>query len=180
MDYNGTKSDDPDEIVNLFADHFESQYVNDLEDDNDSIFEGIYGTEPIDAKEINLSMFDIERAINALKVKGSAGPDNLSPIVIKKCAGSLVWPLWILHQKSFELGTIASRLRISRVIPEFKKKGNKMEIKNYRITAISSVISSQRDNNWMCSMATLLTRLTNSIMEFSFGNCGILVLKKNC
>ena len=38
-----------------------------------------------------------------------------------------------------ELGKISSILKISRVVPEFKK-GDKTDIKNYRITAISSVI----------------------------------------
>ena len=84
-------------------------------------------------------MLDIDAAIKKLKEKGSAGPDNLSPIIMKKCAESLVWPLWILHQKSMELGKISSKLKISRVVPEFKK-GDKTDIKNYRITAISSVI----------------------------------------
>ena len=36
-------------------------------------------------------MLDIEAAIKKLKEKGRAGPDNLSPIVMKKCAESLVF-----------------------------------------------------------------------------------------
>lgn len=39
-----------------------------------------------------------------------------------------------------EKGTIASQLKISRVVPEYKKKGDKSDVKSYRITAISSVI----------------------------------------
>lgn len=40
----------------------------------------------------------------------------------------------------FDFGTIASKLKLSRVIPEYKKKGSRMDVKSYRITAISSVI----------------------------------------
>src|ERR1700744_1562513 len=137
MQYNGNKCDQPGEIVEMFADYFEGIYVK---DDVEAVFDEIYKNEPVNAREISLSMFDIEKAIQQLKVKGSAGPDNLAPIVMKKCIDCMVWPLWILHQKSMEMGKISSKLKISRVVPEFKKKGDKMDVKNYRTTAISSVI----------------------------------------
>lgn len=82
----GKTCDEPEDIVNLFADYFEGLYVNDGSSEKASLFEEIYANEPVNPHEINLSMFDIERAISRLKVKGSAGPDNLAPIVIKKCA----------------------------------------------------------------------------------------------
>lgn len=72
-------------------------------------------------------MFDIERAINKLKVKGSPGPDDLVPIVMKNCADALIWPLWILHRKSFDDGKISVKLKVSRVVPEFKKLGDKTD-----------------------------------------------------
>jgi len=53
----------------MFEDYFESIYVKDEID-------AIYNNEPVNAREIDLSMSDIERAIEQLKVKGSAGPDN--------------------------------------------------------------------------------------------------------
>lgn len=64
-----------------------------------------------------------------LEVKGSAVSDNISPIVIKKCADVLVWPLWILHQKSMKLGKISTKLKISRVVPVFKKKGKRWTLR---------------------------------------------------
>ncbi len=39
-----------------------------------------------------------------------------------------------------EFGHIYSGLKVSRVVPEYKKKGDKRDVKNYRITAISSTI----------------------------------------
>ena len=85
-------------------------------------------------------MWDIEKAINNLDRKSSIGPDKLSPIILKNCIDVIVWPLWILHQKSMDLGKISDKLKISRVVPVYKKKGDKRDVKNYRITAISSVI----------------------------------------
>lgn len=60
MDYMDKTAENPSEIVELFADYFESVYVKDnLEID----FDEMYGEELEDVFEINLSMLDIESAI---------------------------------------------------------------------------------------------------------------------
>lgn len=48
--------------------------------------------------------------------------------------------IWILYRKSMEFGKIPSKLKISKVLPVFKKKGRKYDVANYRITAITSLI----------------------------------------
>lgn len=78
-------------------------------------------------------------AINSLKWKGGTGPDEVSPCFIKNCVEVISWPLWLLLQKTIEAGTIPTRLKLSRVIPAFKK-GKKKNIDNYRVVAISSCI----------------------------------------
>lgn len=137
MHFNGRKSEQGAEIVGMFADYFESVYEK---DDEPLDFEEEYGDEMDNAREIQLTMWDIERAIKKLEVKSSPGPDKLSPIILKECADAITWPLWILHQKSMELGTISEKLKVSRVVPIYKKKGDKRDVKNYRIVAISSAI----------------------------------------
>lgn len=137
MSFNGRKTDQPDEIVGMFADFFEGLYI---EDEFPVVFDEVYGDEPDGAWEIDLTMFDIEKAIEKLDVKSSAGPDDIAPIFMKKCVDVLVWPLWILHRKQMELGKISSKLKISKVVPVYKKKGKKNDVKSYRITAISSVV----------------------------------------
>lgn len=69
MHYNERKCDQPQEIVELFADYFEGLYV---QDDDPIVFEEVYGQEPVDAWEVDVSMIDIERAIAILDVKSSA------------------------------------------------------------------------------------------------------------
>src|SRR6201990_1325040 len=54
MKYNDRKADNPGEIVEMFADYFESIYAKD--DVEGDYFEEIYANEPINAVEINLSM----------------------------------------------------------------------------------------------------------------------------
>lgn len=108
----------------MFADFFEGLYVK---DEIPVDFDEVYGEEPNDAWEVcSTGMFDIENAIDNLDVKSSAGPDDIAPIFMKKCVDGLVWPLWILHRKQMELGTISSKLKISKVVPVYKKKGKKM------------------------------------------------------
>lgn len=92
-----------------------------------------------DAREIQVSMFDIDNTINKLKINGSVGADGISPKVIVKCKDALIWPLWILFQKTLESGIIPNSLKLSRVIP-IHKKGDKTDIENYRMVAIGSML----------------------------------------
>ena len=108
MYYNDQRCDEPKEIVELFANYFEDIYER---DDEDTVFEEIYKNEPVNSKEVYLTMFDIENAIIQLESKDNCGPDKLSPIVIKNCMDALVWPLWILYQKTYDLESIPSKLK---------------------------------------------------------------------
>lgn len=125
----------PEEIVQLFANYFESIYVA---DDHLFEFSDVY-REPVDSTEINVSLLCIELAIASLKWHSGAGPDDLSPFVIKKCIEAITWPIWLLYQKTFDTGTIPHLLKLSRVVPVFKK-GKKDDVTNYRVIAISSII----------------------------------------
>lgn len=135
MHYNERIGSTPNEIVELFADFFETNYVPDIEQWS---FESVYRASA-DAKEINVTLFDIENAIHSLKWKGGMGPDEVSPYVIKMCVESITWPIWLLFQKSFEAGRIPERLKRARIVPIFKN-GDKSGINNYRMIAITSVI----------------------------------------
>ncbi|XP_037033040.1 uncharacterized protein LOC119072026 [Bradysia coprophila] len=137
MLFNARKSDQPEEIVEMFADFFEGLYDK---DELPVVFDEVYGEESDDVWDVDLTMSDIDKAIRELDAKSGAGPDDISPIFIKSCVDGLVWPLWILHRKQMELGNISSKLKISKVVPVYKKKGKKNDVKNYRITAISSIV----------------------------------------
>lgn len=137
MTYGQENSAKLDEIVNLFANYFEKSYNADSAITN---IEEIYGNvqENI-TNEINVSMFDVEKAINKLKPEGSVGPDEIHPRVIKECVDSLIFPIWLLLQMSFNTGKIPDALKSSRITP-LHKKGDRSNVENNRIIAISSVI----------------------------------------
>lgn len=80
MHYLNRKSTTPSEMVELFAHYFESIYELDEEEWR---YEDVFN-EPLNAKEINISLDDIQTAINSLKWKSGVGPDEISPFVVKK------------------------------------------------------------------------------------------------
>lgn len=135
MHCNGNSAATPEAIVDFFADHFESIY--DI-DDRPWDFDDVYQSLP-SFDEIDVTLQDVERAVFSLKTKSGLGSDEISPYVVKMCAESIAMPIWLLFQKSFETGIIPERLKLSRVVPVFKK-GDKKNVKNYRMVAISSTI----------------------------------------
>lgn len=126
----------PSDIVELFADFFESNYRMDEEQWS---FDDVY-TAPSSYREVNVSLLDMETAIHSLEWQGGIGPDGIPPFVIKMCVETLTWPLWLLFQKTFEEEKIPKALKLARVVPVFKKKGKRKDIKNYRVVVISSAI----------------------------------------
>lgn len=123
------------EIVDLFAEYFESIYVTDEEPWN---FEDVYDS-PADSQDINISLFDIEAAIHTLKWRSGAGPDGIKPMVVKMCSNVIGWPIWLLYQKSIDSGKIADAMKISRVVPVYKRKGDKTNVINHRVVAIQPI-----------------------------------------
>lgn len=125
----------PNEIVELFANYFGSSYAVD-----DVLWNFDNTVRPLqDLTEINVTLDDIEWAINSLKWKNGAGPGQLSPFVVKMCADAIVWPIWLLFQKIFDEGRIPAALKMPRVV-SVHKNGAKSDVTKYRVAAISSII----------------------------------------
>lgn len=141
MNYGDRVGTSTQEIVDMFADYFESLYVRDAENWN---FEEDYVPKS-GAKDINVSLFDIEAAIHSLDWKGGAGPDEIKPFVIKMCASAVVWPIWLLYKKSFDSEKIATASKVSRIVAVYKKRGARNDIKSYRVVAIQTIVMKIHD-----------------------------------
>lgn len=89
--------------------------------------------EPVTAAEI------ID-TINNLKDSNSVGPDDISIKVVKLCAQQIAEPLAHIINECFSEGTFPSFLKLSKIIPLYKK-GDRTKICNYRPIAILSVFS---------------------------------------
>ncbi|XP_037033033.1 uncharacterized protein LOC119072019 [Bradysia coprophila] len=135
MSYGDRVGRTTNEIVDLFAEYFESIYVNDEEQwEFDDVF-----VASSDSVDIEVSLFDVENAIQSLKWSSGAGPDEIKPFVVKKCSTAFVWPIWLLYQKTFDEGKIPAAMKMSRIVPVYKRKGDRAEVKNYRVVAIQPI-----------------------------------------
>lgn len=124
MSYGDKVGRTTNEIVGLFADYFESIYVNDEEPWE---FDDVYEVTS-DSVDIEVSLFDVENAIQS-KWNSGAGPDEIKPLVVKKCSTASVWPIWLLYQKTFEEGKTPAAMKISKIVPVYKRKGDKATIR---------------------------------------------------
>ncbi len=93
-----------------------------------------------DATHISLTLFDIEAAIDTIDWKSGAGPDEIKPSVIKACASVVAWPIWLLYLKTSDVGKTPAALKLSQIVAVYKRKGNKTNVKNYRILAIQTIV----------------------------------------
>ena len=73
----------------------------------------------------------VHKELVSLNVKKATGPDNLSNILLKHCAESLVEPLTFIFQKSLQLGQFPECWKKSNVIAIYKKKGPKDSPESY-------------------------------------------------
>ena len=65
-----------------------------------------------------------------IDINKSARPDEISDIVLKKCAYALARLLSILFNLSFSMGVLPPDWKLANVVP-VHKKGDKCDVNNY-------------------------------------------------
>ncbi|XP_037030196.1 uncharacterized protein LOC119070020 [Bradysia coprophila] len=115
MSYGDRVGRTTNEIVDLFAEYFESIYVNDEEPwEFDDAF-----VASSDSVDIEVYLFDVENAIKSLKLSSGAGPDEIKPRSTRA---------------KYRL-----QLRYRELYTGTKRKGDRAEVKNYRVVAIQPI-----------------------------------------
>ena len=87
-----------------------------------------------------MSVEDIVQIINSLKPKVSSGLDELSNKMLKLIKDVIAPPLTIIINQMLNTGIFPDKLKISKVIPLFKKGDDKL-FSNYRPISLLSSIS---------------------------------------
>ena len=82
---------------------------------------------------------DLMGAISELNISSSPGPDNVPAVLLKRCAHSILTPLRLMWQCSFELGVVPKFYKNSFISPLYKK-GDRAKPENYRPIALTSHI----------------------------------------
>lgn len=76
-----------------------------------------------------------------LKPKKSAGYDDCPGFLMRDVVWAIATPLVYLVNLSFETGRFPERLKLSKVIPVYKNKGEEQLPENYRPIALTSIFS---------------------------------------
>ena len=87
-----------------------------------------------------MNELEIVDIIKSLKNSNSAGDDNISVNILKKCAHLISKPLMTIVNLSLVEGIFPERLKIAKIIPIFKSNC-RAEIENYRPVSILSSFS---------------------------------------
>ena len=82
----------------------------------------------------------VKKLLQSLSLNKAAGPDQISPMVLKNLADVLSKHLSIIFQQSIDTGTVPSQWKTALVTPIFKK-GDKHKPANYRPVSLTAVCS---------------------------------------
>ncbi|KAH0816060.1 hypothetical protein GEV33_006731 [Tenebrio molitor] len=156
MSYLNNQFQDPNDIVNAFADFFQQCYTaSGVFTDRDVIHS--------DTNNVNtpfISESDVTSALKKLKPKLTAGPDNIPAFLLKDCASVLAYPLQLVFNLALKTCKFPEIWKLSSISPIFKK-GNRTQFitklrdfycaslaENYDVLAITETwLSSDVYNN---------------------------------
>lgn len=127
MSYDGTSSQNAEEIVNLFASYFSTVYSNEKVNQIPNITPRI----TIDVHKYSIELREIIDLVLELPYKLSSGPDGVPLYLIKNCIFTLAKPLAFMYNISLSTGSFPEYWKQSYLKPIFKS-GSKNEVKNYR------------------------------------------------
>ena len=129
------KSCNPVETCELFADFFQSVYVTDTGVVSENLKKSYPLEKRTDIGSISLSIDNVVSHLLNIDISKGAGPDNISPIILKNCAESLSSPLLSIFNFSLSTEKFPTRWKESYLIPLFKN-GSRSQVENYRGIAI--------------------------------------------
>jgi hypothetical protein len=110
---------------------------------------------------------EVSLVIQTLEPKKSAGWDEVSPFLLKKCSHLLTKPLTYLINRSLQLGIVPDLLKIS-IVKAIPKKGNTSNLDNLRPISLLSVFSKLFEKIVFGRLCDYFDR-NNLFSKFQFG-----------
>jgi len=107
----------------------------------------------------------VQEVLASLDISKAVGPDNISPLVLKKCADILAPSLTRLFNKSLSLGQVPTDWKDANVIP-VHKKGDKELVSNYRPISLLSIASKVMER---CLYNAVFPKLYDKIHSLQHG-----------
>ena len=139
---NGKIISDPKEIATAFNDYFISiGEMGAVTQPPNCHFSDYLGNKPkCNLQFHRITQGDVAQIIDSLKPKTSTGIDNISSKLLKRTKDNITAPLTIIINQMITSGIFPDALKISKVIPLYKK-GDELLLSNYRPTALLTSIS---------------------------------------
>lgn len=132
MHFEGKTSGNSLESANLFAEYFGSIYTSNtssLPDEDKQNSESNPST--ISFNNLFLPLHKIYETLAQLDEKKASGPDDLPPILFKRCSIALSIPLFEIYNSSLNSGTFPTRWKHAHITP-IHKCGSAFDVKNFR------------------------------------------------
>ena len=164
---NDTVMTDSKEIANAFNKYFSTIGVNladKIENVDKSPMDYLKTPIPTSFYVFPVEAPEIEREISCLKDNKSTGPFSAPIKVLKSIKKVISHPLEMLFNMSFSLGIVPSSLKISNVIPIYKKD-SQYSLSNYRPISLLSVFDKLLEKLMANRLVTFLEK--NNLL---FGN----------
>ena len=130
----GQLSDDPSCMAEIFAESFSSVYSRSIPSEP-SPHQQFHESS---LEHIAISREDVLKSLLELDGNSAMGPDDIHPLLLKKCADQLAQPLMTIFNRSLREGTLPDSWKRSLVVPLFKK-GVRSDPLNYRPISLTSV-----------------------------------------
>ena len=171
MFIDGEFTNDSTKIANSFNNYFSTvaeklqgniySFGADFTDYLKNPSENIFHFESADNQEVLL-------IIDSLENNKASGPNSIPTEVLKLIKNNICYPLKDIINLSFATGIYPNQLKVARVIPIFKNKGDPLMITNYRPISLLSNINKIFEKIVYKRLYSYLNRL-NCIYELQFG-----------
>jgi hypothetical protein len=90
--------------------------------------------------DISISFKGVHKLLSELKIHETAGPDSISPRLLREVADSIAPARIRIYQASLDTGTVPTDWRTANIVPIFKK-GDKSKASNYRPVSLTDICS---------------------------------------
>ena len=132
----GSITDSDEQICEELNKEFQSVFVNELLPPPH--MERLNGlTQKLN--DITITVTEVSNVLRDLHPHKAIGPDDISPYVLKQCAGTLALPLHMIFNRSLTTGELPLHWKQANVVPIFKK-GRRDVALNYRPVSLTSVV----------------------------------------
>lgn len=137
---NDVKTSEPGRVSNIFCKFFSTNVAEKIKNSFGSALKECT-LMPVNASSMFFEPITCnEIKINILNLKNchSAGIDGIHAKAVKFVAGALLEPLCIIFNKSVVSGTFPSALKVAKITPVYKNKGNRTDAQSYRPISVLS------------------------------------------